>query len=223
MLCCLSSCSNDENVPEKILFDKSISFSYQGETYTSNYAIMDNDLIVYEDKRTQEIADVIQKLPELFTYYRSSGLIEYYDSYKEYVSSIPQTRAVGNRYTTWGKLTIYDGSRWDNWAWGFWIDDTTPYISIPDLNGYYGGNMNFDNKISSIMIETNYKTFEGTPPASNHGDKCRAIFFMDKNFGGRSVSYEGEPYTPLFKWSLEGSPEYNNGWSSLVFTFDWHQ
>ena len=225
---CFISCQNDEiNELGREKFDQSMTFMYMGNTYVSEYYQKDGSYF-FSNPEVQEVYNHIKQLPELCTYVNEKGISEYYDNYKEYEKlDKPDTRAIGNRVTTWAKLSIYEHANHGGWTWGYFLDEKVHSIDIPNLDGYFGGNMYMNNKTTSFKLETYYIEFTGTPPTQNHGDYTEVIFFEGTNYSGPSVVWKGNPYNQNisilniagYNWPYGSPASMDNSISSLKFRY----
>lgn len=176
-----------------------LSFFYNGEYYSSEYEMIDTTVIFINDD-VSKLSQKLKELPNVATYYREDGSIEYFDnpeSLQKQLNFNTHTD-INNQLETrgfvGGTLKVYEDINYSGRVLSF----TSP-TSIPKLAALNPPPMlplNFNDIISSIKL-----TY--TRNGDSSSNKCVATFFRDENYNSNSF------------WIAVSSTMTNNSFSDL--------
>ena len=190
----ICSCSNESPIDTRpitadsnsLIPEKGIlSFYYNGTYYSSEYQMIDT-VVVFTDSKVDELSRKFKSLPNVATYYREDGCIEYFDTPEllraklnlhEYTND--KLSSVVTRGYTGGVLNVYEHCDYGGRTLSF----SSP-CQIPELRNVYPIPIQpaeFNDIISSIELKYT-SSFDIFPYY------CVATFFRDADYNGNSFS-----------------------------------
>lgn len=217
------SCSvdSDESISQNQLntglFTEKLSFSYQGEFYSSNY-YENNEGIIFEDDAVQIIYDKIHSNQYHCLYIDENDNAYYYDSVEEFEkmdSSKIETRQLSQSPEIRVRVTLYKNYDKLFMAWGgVYIEQIIPFcyypfytglVSIPSLKPH-----GLNDNISAAKIETYRKNMNDSKSMYAH---FRLDLYEHKDYTGKSVLVEAGSSIPSTSRIETPGTEYISGLS----------
>lgn len=220
------SCENEDEVgiPDNTPNLKSISFIYEGVTYSSTYEFDKDSLMVFDDNEVEALYARLDSLPQLAAYIHSDGLVEYFDNSEQAQVKIgdvnPNVGSSKLRVSGSGYITLFEhenmkGSRID-FDFGVTLNPYNVGVLVPFVARYYtaaGGRqeyVNFNDMASSFTIS-----------ASGSYSKCIVWLYENKDYGGKSLVFTFYyPNSPFKIYNL-GDYKIKNG-SLFSHSKSWH-
>lgn len=219
------SCENEDEVgiPDNTPNLKSISFIYEGVTYSSTYEFDKDSLMVFDNNEVEVLYARLDSMPELATYVHSNGMVEYFDN-----SELAQAKMGGNsidmntpklRVSASGSISLFEHENMGGKSVGysFVYSAVAPYfgVSVPFLEKYYPipaavTYVNFNDMTSSFSVNL-----------SGAYRQCNVTLYEHKNYGGKSLSFTFYYPNSPFKINNLGDYKIKNG-SLFSHSKSWH-
>lgn len=178
---------------------KTLDFYYKGDHYVSEYSCLDDSIINIFDSKTRAIYWGLGENPNIITYVRPNGSIEYFNDKDEFkdIARIEETKVTETKslpvVTRNGVFILYDDTNYK---------DRNVTISDYGTSGvthlkYYkinGKEIGFNDKTSSFKLESEYSYdlyFE---------------FWEDDNYGGKCLIVKLPPHGTFEEPNLKNVP-----------------
>jgi hypothetical protein len=177
----LSSCSNDnENASSEasIKGNDVLTFLYEGKVYSSSYDSSKKTLVL-DDPAVNALYNKLQELPELATFERQDGSLEFFDSYNDLNKSLNAKKSVFAKSETAktalaaGQIFLYENI--DRGGRNIPFDVDGFGLNVPNISTY-----SFNDELSSFEMVLNL-------PNTSYV----VTLFRDQNYQGRSYSFNG--------------------------------
>lgn len=192
------SCSNDEIVenafrPETAK-SETLTFIYKGVTYSSEYIIEDGVTII-KDEKVREVCENLQNLPDLCTFVKEDGNIEYFDSYEDipendYYTELRSTS--DEAYVVGHTLKFYDKRKY---AGNNYIDT---YFNYSPPVPYHFFNAYFSSLFQNRNVYSIDLTLDKNPNAIQYTIWSRLTLFSG-DMNGHSIVFEAKSETGNMK------------------------
>lgn len=231
------SCESDltRESPQNLTKSNIITFVYNDMLYTSTYDEVDSTLKI-DNEKVAELYFKLNELPNLATYLRQDGLIEYFDNSELAMNKIINT--INNNYlrnngynpVITGKVSLYSNANLNGEV--FYCPITL--ISGNILEAQFGSfvndwdptpiqKVNFNDKTTSCRVDAN-SVMNGI-----HIKECVLTLYENYNFKGKSIIfksstmplqiYDLENYTLKKSGLFNHSKKWNRAASSLKIRF----
>jgi len=197
---------------------KTISLSYNGNTYHSSYYEAEDGCLIFTDKIVEKVYKEIQENPTLATLMKANGEIEYFESFDK-LTSLYQPISLEEDNDTPSLRIIQGNSAAVEGVYGevtFYTEPDCP--TIPNMltsqyayqirGEHYAPTLpsSFHKKFSSMWINVVRESgFTGKY------DHC-VTFFSETNYQGASCSFESS--IGYYKRNLKNIP-------AITSTYDW--
>jgi hypothetical protein len=177
----LLSCTNDnENASREasIKGNDILTFSYEGKVYSSSYDSSKKTLVL-DNPAVNSLYKKIQELPELATFERQDGSLEFYDNYNDLNKSLDAKSNVFSKSETAktaeaaGQIFLYENI--DRGGRNIPFDVDALGLNVPDIGTY-----SFNDRLSSFEMVLNLSNTSYV-----------VTLFRDQNYQGRSYSFNG--------------------------------
>ena len=176
----LLSCSNDNenaSVEAGIKGNNVLTFSYEGKVYSSSYDSSKKTLVL-DDPAVNSLYNKLQELPELATFERQDGSLEFYDNYNDLNKSLTAKSNVFSKSETAktaeaaGQIFLYENI--DRGGRSIPFDVDAFGLNVPDIGAY-----SFNDRLSSFEMVLNLS------------NTYVVTLFRDQDYQGRSYSFNG--------------------------------
>lgn len=188
----ICSCSNESPIDTRpitadsnsLIPEKGIlSFYYNGTYYSSEYQMIDT-VVVFTDSKVDELSRKFKSLPNVATYYREDGCIEYFDTPESLQTKLnlheytnDKLSSVITRGYAGGVLNVYEHCDYGGRTLSF----SSP-CQIPELRNVHPiplQRAEFNDIISSIELKY-------ASSSNLYANYCVATFFRDEDYNGYS-------------------------------------
>jgi hypothetical protein len=180
ILSTLLSCSNDNENASGATSSKGndvLTFSYEGKVYSSSYD-SSKKILVLDDPAVNSLYNKLQELPELATFERQDGSLEFYDNYDDLNKSLNAKSNVFSKSETAktaeaaGQIFLYENI--DRGGRSIPFDVDAFGLNVPDIGAY-----SFNDRLSSFEMVLNLS------------NTYVVTLFRDQDYQGRSYSFNG--------------------------------